>query len=103
LVAVDDALLAFLEFLEEVFVLRGLVEDGVEGVRDLLVGSLGAEVPNREEEGEADEKDDDYDGYYFAEFAVLGLLGCGCCVHGYILKIKTKIGCLCWRTSLLKK
>ena len=34
--------------------LRGLVEDGVEGVRDLLVGSLGAEVPNREEEGEAD-------------------------------------------------
>ena len=54
MVAVDDALLAFLEFLEEVFVLRGLVEDGVEGVRDLLVGSLGPEVPNREEESEAD-------------------------------------------------
>lgn len=86
--------------------LWGLVEDRVEGMRDLLVWSLGAEVPNCEEKGNTNEKDNDYDCYYFAEFAFLwfwGLLGLGGCVHRYILKIKTKIGCLCSKTSLLKK
>ena len=51
--------------------LWGLVEDRVEGMRDLLVWSLGAEVPNCEEKGNTNEKDNDYDCYYFAEIAFL--------------------------------
>jgi len=55
------------------------------------VGSLGSEVPNREEDSNTDQKDHDYDYYYFTQFALLGfqgLLGCSRCVHRYILKNK---------------
>lgn len=68
-----------------------LVEDRVEGMWDLLVRSLGSEVPNREEDSKADQKHHYYDYYYFTEFALLGfqgLLGWSRCVHRYILKTK---------------